>query len=39
MKANYNQLDEEKQETAVTLYNQIPDTCKKLYRLEEHLIE
>ena len=39
MIATYNQLNKDKQETAVTLRDQIQDIDKKLDRLEERLIE
>ena len=39
MAATYNQLNKNKQETAVTLRNQIQGIEKKLERLEERLIE
>ena len=39
MTATYNQLNKDKQETAVTLRDQIQDIDKKLDRLEERLIE
>ena len=39
MIATYNQLNKDKQETAVTLRNQILGINKKLNRLEERLIK
>ena len=39
MIATYNQLNKDKQETAVNLRTQIQDIDKKLDRLEERLIE
>ena len=39
MTATYNQLNKDKQETAVTFRDQIQDIDKKLDGLEERLIE
>ena len=39
MIATYNQLNKDKQETAVNLRTQIQDIDKKLDRMEERLIE